>query len=179
MMTRHSNRSNSRRVGRGRRVGRARFSSKSVANTSTTGFLLMSMFLLILMSTTLNLILHEALSSTTLDSSLTNNKLQLRRRAAAFTATAKAMAKTSSSKTAVLVLFGVPKHFRLVWTSYMKNIVQRNPLMKFEVYMHMYSDLSQEPFSNARNDEISTILDSPDDIRAIWMRLRQRAYQQC
>jgi len=112
------------------------------------------MFLLILVSTTLNLILHQALSN--LDSSLTSNLH--------FTATT---AKVSSSKTAVLVLFGVPKHFRLVWTSYMKNIVQRNPLMKFEVYMHMYSDLHKESFSNARNDEISTNLDSPDDIRVI------------
>ena len=39
--------------------------------------------------------------------------------------------------------------------------------MKFEVYMHMYSDLHQQPFSNAKNDEINTNLDSPDDIRAI------------
>ena len=34
--------------------------------------------------------------------------------------------------------------------------------------LQYYSDLSQQPFSNARNDEISTNLDSPDDIRAIF-----------
>ena len=61
-MTRR-NRTNSRNVG-GRSVGLVRgwFSSKSegVANTSTTPLLiLMSMFALILMSTKLNLILHQ------------------------------------------------------------------------------------------------------------------------
>ncbi|KAL7497166.1 hypothetical protein ACHAWT_008086 [Skeletonema menzelii] len=167
-MTRSSrNRMNSRHIG-SKSGGRPRFffssSSRSVTNTSTTRLLLlMSMFALILMSTKLNLILHQAALSN-LESSLTNNN-NFHLQAPSFTATAKV--KVSTSKTAVILLFGVPKHFRLVWTSYMKNIVQRNPLMKFEVYMHMYSDLSQQPFSNARNDEISTNLDSPDDIRAI------------
>ncbi len=71
------------------------------------------------------------------------------------------------SKKAVLILFGVPKHFRLVLRSYMKNIVQRNPQMKFEVYIHMYSDLHLQPFSSDRNGETNAQLDSPDDIRAI------------
>ena len=71
------------------------------------------------------------------------------------------------SKTAVLILFGVPKHFRLVFTSYMKNIVQRNPRMKFEVYMHMNSDLHLTSYSNGRNDEKNAMLDSPDVIRTI------------
>ena len=68
---------------------------------------------------------------------------------------------------AVVILFGIPKQFRLVWRSYMKNIVHRNPRMKFEVYMHMYSDLHQQPFSNAKNGERNTHLDSPDDIWSI------------
>lgn len=50
----------------------------------------------------------------------------------------------------------------------MKNIVQRNPQMKFEVYMHMYSDLHLQPFSSDRNGEKNTKLDSPDDIQAIF-----------
>lgn len=117
----------------------------------------MSIFMLILLSVALNLILYQA-SSSNLGSSVSVNN---------FVGGVAANAKVSKSKTAVLILFGVPKHFRLVWASYMKNIVQRNPQMKFEVYMHMYSDLHQKPFSNARNDERSTNLDSPDDIRAI------------
>lgn len=44
----------------------------------------------------------------------------------------------------------------------MENIIQRNPnIQEFEVYMHMYSDLHQQPFSNAK-------LESPDDIRAVF-----------
>ena len=49
----------------------------------------------------------------------------------------------------------------------MKNIVQRNPRIKFEVYMHMYSDLHLAPFSSVKNGENNATLDSPDDIRAL------------
>ncbi len=58
--------------------------------------------------------------------------------APAVTANADGSDEVSKCKNAVLILFGIPKQFRLVWRSYMKNIVQRNPRMKFEVYMHMY-----------------------------------------
>mmetsp|Transcript_36955 Transcript_36955/g.75332 ORF Transcript_36955/g.75332 Transcript_36955/m.75332 type:complete len:392 (-) Transcript_36955:35-1210(-) len=70
-------------------------------------------------------------------------------------------------KMAVLILFGVPKHFSFVWRAYVHNIIARNPWVKFEVYMHMYSDLHQKPFSNSKNGEHNSTLDSPDDIRAI------------
>ena len=48
-------------------------------------------------------------------------------------------------KKAVLILFGVPKQFNFVWKAYLHNIIARNPWVKFEVYMHMYSDLHQKP----------------------------------
>uniref|UniRef100_A0A7S2P872 Uncharacterized protein n=1 Tax=Skeletonema marinoi TaxID=267567 RepID=A0A7S2P872_9STRA len=70
-------------------------------------------------------------------------------------------------KNAVLILFGVPKQFNFVWKAYVHNIIARNPWVKFEVYMHMYSDLHQKPFSNSRNNERNATLDSPDDIREL------------
>jgi hypothetical protein len=72
-------------------------------------------------------------------------------------------------KKAALILFGVPKHFPIIWKSYIQNIIQRNPQIKdFEVYMHMYSDLHQQPFTNSKNGEINATLESPDDIRAVF-----------
>jgi len=68
---------------------------------------------------------------------------------------------------AALILFGVPKQFSFVWKSYMLNIIMRNPRIEFEVYMHMYSDLHQKPFSNRRNKEFNATLESPDEIQAI------------
>ncbi len=73
----------------------------------------------------------------------------------------------TKSKTAVLIFFGVPKHFRLVFTSYMKNIVQRNPRMKFEVSVHMCSDLHLTSYENDRSNEKNAMLDSPDVIQTI------------
>ena len=67
----------------------------------------------------------------------------------------------------MLILFGVPKHFNFVWKAYLHNIIARNPWVKFEVHMHMYSDLHQKPFSNSRNGEHNTTLDSPDDVREL------------
>eukprot|EP00984_Skeletonema_dohrnii_P014964 scaffold6403_cov128-Skeletonema_dohrnii-CCMP3373.AAC.15 len=40
-------------------------------------------------------------------------------------------------------------------------------LIFIRMHMHMYSDLHQKPFSNSRNGEHNTTLDSPDDIRAL------------
>ena len=67
-------------------------------------------------------------------------------------------------KNAALILFGVPVHFQYIWKSYMKNIVQRNPTLNFEVYLHMYSDLHQKTFSSVRNNVQNALLESPDDI---------------
>ncbi len=69
-------------------------------------------------------------------------------------------------KRAALILFGVPKQFSFVWKSYMQNIIMRNPRIQYEVHMHMYSDLHQNPFSNSRNNEHNATIESPDEIRA-------------
>ncbi|KAL7547290.1 hypothetical protein ACHAWF_010614 [Thalassiosira exigua] len=74
-----------------------------------------------------------------------------------------------SNKKAAIILFGVPKQFSFVWKSYWKNIVLRNQHIEFEVYMHMYSDLHQNPFSNFRNQEYKAILHSPGEIQVfLW-----------
>lgn len=65
---------------------------------------------------------------------------------------------------AALVLFGVPKSFEFIWQAYLENIVERNPHVGFHAYMHMYSDLHQQGFTNERNEEEDIKLESPDDI---------------
>lgn len=54
-------------------------------------------------------------------------------------------------KNAALVLFGVPVYFERIWKCYMRYIVQRNPKVHFEAYIHMYSDLHKQTLSSVRN----------------------------
>jgi hypothetical protein len=68
---------------------------------------------------------------------------------------------------AALLLFGVPKSFQYIWNAYLTNVIKRNPHVHFEVYMHMYSDLHQNPFSSVRSSEVNSTLESPEEIRAI------------
>jgi hypothetical protein len=75
----------------------------------------------------------------------------------------------AACKKAALIFFGVPKHFPIIWKSYIQNIIKQNPqIEEFEVYMHMYEDLHQHPFSNSKNGELNETLESPDDIRAVF-----------
>ncbi|KAL7475565.1 hypothetical protein ACHAW6_001480 [Cyclotella cf. meneghiniana] len=66
---------------------------------------------------------------------------------------------------ASLVVFGVPKSFHIIWRSYVRNIIDRNPDIDFEVHMHMYADLSV--IFTPRNGELNATLDTPVTIRSI------------
>ncbi|KAL9178569.1 hypothetical protein ACHAXT_001907 [Thalassiosira profunda] len=68
---------------------------------------------------------------------------------------------------ASLILFGVPKEFDRIWRNYVKYIVRRNPNIRFEVHMHMYSDLHLKSFTNAKNDEVNVTVVSPSGVQEV------------
>eukprot|EP00581_Thalassiosira_minuscula_P030742 CAMPEP_0183762424 /NCGR_PEP_ID=MMETSP0739-20130205/9060_1 /TAXON_ID=385413 /ORGANISM="Thalassiosira miniscula, Strain CCMP1093" /LENGTH=557 /DNA_ID=CAMNT_0026000701 /DNA_START=271 /DNA_END=1944 /DNA_ORIENTATION=+ len=72
---------------------------------------------------------------------------------------------TTSCVPVTLLLFGVPKEFAHIWNHYLEHIVRANPHIQFELHMHMYSDLTS--FSNAKNNEMNVITESPSEVRRI------------
>ena len=73
--------------------------------------------------------------------------------------------KPGTKLSATLVIFGVPKSFRIVWRSYFRNIVERNPHVDFEVHLHMYSDLLS--VNTPRNWEINAVIDTHEKVQTI------------
>lgn len=62
-----------------------------------------------------------------------------------------------------LILFGVPKHFDLIWKSYNKNLVLQNPDTQFRIYFHYYKDLTT--LTNVKNGEIGIEIESLEEIK--------------
>ena len=72
---------------------------------------------------------------------------------------------TNSPSQAALILFGVPKHFDLIWKAYMQNLVLQNPGTQFRIYFHYYEDLTS--ITNVKNAEIDIDVQSLEVIESI------------
>ena len=68
---------------------------------------------------------------------------------------------------ASMVLFGVPKCFKYIWLSYVRNLIQKNPHVGFSIDLHMYHDLLV--VNTPRNAERASV-DSPKNMHEIITR---------
>lgn len=59
---------------------------------------------------------------------------------------------------ASMVLFGVPKMFKYILKSYVRNVIEQNPHVDFSVHLHMYHDLLT--VNTPRNGEQGTPAES-------------------
>ena len=68
-----------------------------------------------------------------------------------------------------MVLFGVPKMFKYILKSYVRNVIEQNPHVDFSVHLHMYHDLLT--VNTPRNGEQGTPAESKESILEVTRSL--------
>jgi hypothetical protein len=68
-----------------------------------------------------------------------------------------------------MVLFGVPKMFKYIFKSYVRNIIEQNPHVDFSVHLHMYHDLLM--VNTPRNGERGIPAETPERVLAMTRSL--------
>ena len=72
---------------------------------------------------------------------------------------------------ASMVLFGVPKMFKYIFKSYVRNIIEQNPHVDFSVHLHMYHDLLM--VNTPRNGEQGIPAETPESVLAMTRSLME------